>query len=163
MREKREKRFEEIYMEYKDTVFAISIMYLKDYQLAEDAAQEVFVKVLKKLNSLKDKSKTKAWISKIAINVCRNKLKHSSRREIPYDTMPQNMQNDIISDIDFAIDESLSSLNPELKEVVILYYYQGFTQKEISAILNIPATTTAYRLRAAKSQLKNSLKEYYNE
>ncbi|MCR5653771.1 MAG: RNA polymerase sigma factor [Ruminococcus sp.] len=163
MREKREKRFEEIYMEYKDTVFAISIMYLKDYQLAEDAAQEVFVKVLKKLNSLKDKSKTKAWISKIAINVCRNKLKHSSRREIPYDTLPQNTQNDIISDIDFAIDEALSGLSPELNEVVILYYYQGFTQKEISSILNIPTTTTAYRLRTAKSQLKKSLKEYYNE
>ena len=159
MRIKKEKKFEKIYMENKDSVFAISIMYLKDYQLAEDAAQETFVNVLKKLNSLKDESKTKAWISRIAINVCRNKLKHSSRREIPSETLPYNISSDNNSDLKLTLDEALSNLSPELNEIVILY----FTQKEISAILKIPTTTTAYRLRAAKAQLYNYLKEDYYE
>lgn len=162
MRPKKEKKFEQIYAEYKDNVFAISIMYLKDYQLAEDASQETFVKVLGKLKNLKDQSKTKAWISKIAINVCRDKLRQSSRREIPSERLPENTNSVYNSDIKLTVGEAVSNLSPELKEVVILYYYQGFTQKEISDILKIPPSTTAYRLRTAKSQLKEYLKEDYD-
>lgn len=162
MRPKKEKKFEQIYAEYKDNVFAISIMYLKDYQLAEDASQETFVKVLGKLKNLKDQSKTKAWISKIAINVCRDKLRQSSRREIPSERLPENTNSVYNSDVKLTVGEAVSNLSPELKEVVILYYYQGFTQKEISDILKIPPSTTAYRLRTAKSQLKEYLKEDYD-
>ena len=162
MRPKKEKKFEQIYAEYKDNVFAISIMYLKDYQLAEDASQETFVKVLGKLKNLKDQSKTKAWISKIAINVCRDKLRQSSRREIPSERLPENTNSVYNSDVKLTVGEAVSNLSPELKEVVILYYYQGFTQKEISDNLKIPPSTTAYRLRTAKSQLKEYLKEDYD-
>lgn len=159
MRSKKEKKFEQIYTEYKDNVFAISIMYLKDWQLAEDASQETFVKVLEKLKSLKDESKTKAWISRIAINVCRDKLRQASRREIPSERLPEGSQKSADTDTKLTVGEAVSSLVPELREVIILYYYQGFTQKEISDLLRLPLSTITYRLRAAKSQLKSILKE----
>ena len=129
MRSKKEKKFEQIYTEYKDNVFAISIMYLKDWQLAEDASQETFVKVLEKLKSLKDESKTKAWISRIAINVCRDKLRQASRREIPSERLPEGSQKSADTDTKLTVGEAVSSLVPELREVIILYYYQCFTQK----------------------------------
>lgn len=159
MRSKKEKKFEQIYTEYKDNVFAISIMYLKDWQLAEDASQETFVKVLEKLKSLKDESKTKAWISRIAINVCRDKLRQASRREIPSERLPEGSQKSADTDTKLTVGEAVSTLVPELREVIILYYYQGFTQKEISDLLRLPLSTITYRLRAAKSQLKSILKE----
>ena len=104
-------------------------MYLKDWQLAEDASQETFVKVLEKLKSLKDESKTKAWISRIAINVCRDKLRQASRREIPSERLPEGSQKSADTDTKLTVGEAVSSLVPELREVIILYYYQCFTQK----------------------------------
>ncbi len=163
MRQSKEKKFEKIYSDYKDTVFCISIMYLKDYQLAEDASQEVFIKILKKLGSLKDEKKTKAWISKITINICRDKLRHKSRREIPIEQLPE-AEAESVSEIDkLTVGEAIGRLAPELREIIILYYYQSFTQTEISEMLKIPLSTTAYRLRTAKAQLKEYLKEDFDE
>lgn len=158
MRAKKEKEFETIYSKYKDMVFGISVMYLKDYQLAEDATQETFIKALRKISGLKDKTKTKAWISKIAINVCRNKLVHCSRKEIPSDSLPQKADNGKFEE-KLSVRDAISKLKPELREAVILFYYQDFTQAEISQMLKIPPTTVAYRIRTAKAKLKNLLKE----
>lgn len=159
MRKSKEKEFEKLYAEYKDSVFCVSLIYLKDYQLAEDATQETFIKVLSKLKSLKDEGKAKAWISKIAINVCRDKLRHSSRREIPSQTLPEDVAHSSHTDLRLTVGEAIGKLSPELREVVILYYYQGFTQQEIADILRIPLSTVGYRLRTSKAQLKIYLKE----
>lgn len=159
MRLNKEKRFEKIYSKYKDDVFRMSVIYLKDYQLAEDASQEVFIKVLKKLSSLKDESKAKEWITSITLNVCRDRLRHKSRREIPSDFLPEENLSSGESDVKMTVGEAVGRLSPEIREVVILYYYQEFTQSEISKILKIPQTTVAYRLRTAKFKLKEYLKE----
>lgn len=159
MRKKKEQEFENLYAEYKDTVFCISLIYLRDYQLAEDATQETFIKVLSKLKSLKDRSKAKAWVSKIAINICRDKLRRASKREIPSERLPEDIAHSSHTDIRLTVGEAIGNLSPELREVVILYYYQGFTQSEISKLLGIPTTTVAYRLRISKAQLKDYLKE----
>ncbi|MBQ5347203.1 MAG: RNA polymerase sigma factor [Ruminococcus sp.] len=158
MSQKKEKEFEKIYSEYKDTVFGICVIYLKDYQLAEDAAQETFIKVLKKHSSLRDKTKLKAWITKIAINVCRNKLLRKSRKEIPSENLPQKQVSGKYEE-KLSVKDAVSRLKPELREAVILFYYQDFTQAEISRILKIPPTTVAYRIRTAKAQLKTILEE----
>lgn len=163
MRQSKEKRFEQIYSQYKDTVFCIAVMYLKDYQLAEDASQEVFIKVFKKLSGLKDEDKAKAWISKITINICRDKLRHKSRGEIPSDTFPESAAHGLSEDVRLTVSDALARLAPKLREVVILHYFQGFTQKEISQLLKIPTTTTAYRIREAKAQLKLYLKEDFDD
>ena len=159
MSKSKEKRFEQLYTEYKDSVFCIALMYLKDYQLAEDAAQETFVTVLSKLKSLKDDSKAKAWISKIAINICRDRLKRSGSRELPAQNLPEDVAQSSHTDLRLTVGNAISRLAPELRETVILYYYQGFTQPEIAELLGVPLSTVVYRLRTSKAQLKNYLKE----
>lgn len=159
MRHSREEKFEKIYYEYKDTVFGICVMYLRDYQLAEDAAQDTFIKVLKKLSSIRDEKKTRAWIISVTINVCRDKLKDKRCREIPTENIPQNLHNENTEDIKLSVSESIMRLKPELREAVIMFYYQNFSQSEISKILRIPQTTVAYRIKEAKAQLKELLGE----
>lgn len=157
--------FEQIYLEYKDNILKISFMYLKDYHLAEDAAQETFCRVLDKLHTLKDVTNIKPWITKIAVNICKDKLKKKSHTEIvtDYDNFnsPVNIAEKLESRI--TVFQALQMLSIELREVVILYYYQEFTQKEIAKILRVPETTVAYRLRTAKSELREYLKEGYDE
>lgn len=97
------------------------------------------------------------------MNVCRDKLRHKSKREIPHDTMPESEAVSSNSDDKLTLDEAIGKLEIELKEVVILYYYQDFSQKEISEMLKIPLTTTAYRIRTAKARLKEYLKEEFDD
>lgn len=166
MKDKNKKLlFEQIYLEYKDNILKISMMYLKDYHLAEDAAQETFCRVLDKLHTLKDVTNIKPWITKIAVNICKDKLKKKSHTEIvtDYDDFdsPVNIAEKLESRI--TVFQALQTLPIDLREVVILYYYQELTQKEIAKILKVPETTVAYRLRSAKSKLRDYLKEGYDE
>ena len=57
--------FDSIYLEYKDYIYRTCILYLKDYHLAEDCTQDVFIKVYKKQKSYKGKSSLKTWITHI--------------------------------------------------------------------------------------------------
>ena len=159
MRSEKHRRFERIYSGYKNDVLKLSIVYLGDYQLAEDAVQETFFKVLKKLNTLKDDSKLKPWLFQIAVNVCRSALSHKSRREVPAENVVKSSpaQNDL--DEKLAVIEEIGKLKPELREVILLFYYQELSRSEIAYVLNIPETTVDYRLRAAKSELKKNLGE----
>lgn len=157
--------FEQIYLEYKDNILKISMMYLKDYYLAEDAAQETFCRVLDKLHTLKDVTNIKPWITKIAVNICKDKLKKKSHTEIVTDYVNLNSAVNVAEKLDSRITvfQALHTLPIELREVIILYYYQELTQKEIAKILKVPETTVAYRLRSAKSKLKDYLREGYDE
>lgn len=157
--------FEQIYLEYKDNILKISMMYLKDYYLAEDAAQETFCRVLDKLHTLKDVTNIKPWITKIAVNICKDKLKKKSHTEIVTDYVNLNSAVNVAEKLDSRITvfQALHTLPIELREVIILYYYQELTQKEIAKILKVPETTVAYRLRTAKSKLKDYLREGYDE
>lgn len=157
--------FEQIYLEYKDNILKISMMYLKDYYLAEDAAQETFCRVLDKLHTLKDVTNIKPWITKIAVNICKDNLKKKSHTEIVTDYVNLNSAVNVAEKLDSRITvfQALHTLPIELREVIILYYYQELTQKEIAKILKVPETTVAYRLRTAKSKLKDYLKECYDE
>lgn len=157
--------FEQIYLEYKDNILKISMMYLKDYHLAEDAAQETFCRVLDKLHTLKDVTNIKPWITKIAVNICKDKLKKKSHTEVVTDYDNFNSPVNIAEKLDSRITvfQALQTLPIELREVIILYYYQEITQNEIAKILKVPETTVAYRLRSAKSKLKDYLREGYDE
>ena len=159
MKKKDNQRFERIYYAYKDDVLRICYLYLKDNGLAEDAAQETFCRVLGKLHTLKDDTRLKSWILSITVNICKNKLRHKSRREIPTETLPDGGAAAADLDTALSVTEAIGRLTPELREIIILYYYQELTQREIAAILKVPETTVAYRLRTAKKQLKDFLKE----
>ena len=160
-----ETAFENIYNDTKRGLFAFLLSMTRDYHLAEDAAQETFCRVLDKLHTLKDVTNIKPWITKIAVNICKDKLKKKSHTEVvtDYDNFnsPVNIAENLESRITVFL--ALQTLPVELREVVILYFYQELTQKEIAKILKVPETTVAYRLRSAKSKLKDYLREGYDE
>lgn len=160
-KEKRSDIFRRIYDEYKDSVFRTCYMILNDYYLAEDAAQETFFKVYCKLNTFKGKSSIKTWITKISINICKDKLKNKINKEIPYEDFASCTASPKENEIDnkLVIVRVITDLPIELREVIVLYYYQELKQNEIAKILKIPLTTVAYRLKKAKETLKSNIKE----
>ena len=149
---------------YGNDVLRTSFMYLKDVQKAEDAFQEVFIKVYKKYEGFNGESSEKTWIIKITINVYNDILRSSwlKRVLVTDKTNTQSIGSDVES-IVMEKDESkqlfdvVTSLKFVYKEIIILYYYQEFDTLEISKILNIAEGTVRSRLYRAREILKKKI------
>ncbi|MDF2673748.1 MAG: polymerase subunit sigma [Clostridiales bacterium] len=161
-----EKEIERMIDTYGQDVLRVSYMYLKDRQRAEDAFQEVFLKIYQKYESFRNQSNEKTWIIRIAINVCKDYLRSSWIKKIllidkvtTEETTPGVDSEVIQLDENNYLFSQVLSLPPLFKEVIILYYYQEFDTIEISKILNIAEGTIRSRLHRARESLKNNIKE----
>lgn len=160
-----EEEIQRLMVTYGNDVLRTSYMFLKDHHKAEDAYQEVFIKVYKNLASFRGESSEKTWIIKITINVCKDILKSSwVKRVFLTDRMSDRGVNLKLEDRMIKKDENrqlfenVISLLPAYKEVIVLFYYQGFDTAEISKILNIAEGTVRSRLHRARETLKIELK-----
>lgn len=149
---------------YGEDVLRTSYMYLKDKQRAEDAFQEVFLKIYRKYDSFKGNSSEKTWIISITINVCKDFLRSSwLKRVFLTDNVSQereadNVDSRAIRQVENEIlFKEVISLKPSLKDVVILYYYQEFSTKEISKILGMAEGTVRSKLHRAREILKDKV------
>lgn len=140
---------------YGNEILRLCFMYLKDYHLAQDAFQETFLRAYKGYGKYRKDSTERTWISKIAINVCKDILKSSWNKKV--DLVREIFdQTDIREEKDDALLQEVMMLSPKYKEVVLLYYYQEFKINEISKILGISETAVNKRLARAKDKLKNN-------
>ena len=149
---------------YGNDVLRTSYMYLKDLQNAEDAFQEVFIKVFNKLESFKGESSEKTWIIRITINVCKDMLRSSwLKRVMLTDKLKDKNLNIGIESRIIKIEENkilfeeVMALSHRFKEVIILYYYHNFNTAEISNILNVAEGTVRSRLHRGREILRTKL------
>lgn len=159
MRDTTMVEFESLYINYRDNIFRVCFLMLNDYQLAEDAMQETFYKALCAYRRFKGKSDVKTWLTRISINVCKDRLKKKSSFETPDEDVGIIMVQEDNIDIKLSVVDAVKKLPLELREVVILYYYQELTHKEIAKALRLTVPNVAYRLKNAKSKLKIYLSE----
>lgn len=152
--------------DYSKSLMRLCYIYLKDYQLAEDAVQEILTKVYLKYGSFNNKSSEKTWITRIAINVCKNYLRKSSNREFAgSEYISLSYASDDEASASFRDEDSVLLLNavyslPEIyKQVILLYYYENLKTSEIAGILKEKENTISVRLKRAKDILKEILKE----
>lgn len=156
---------------YGDDVLRVAYLYVKDKHKAEDIFQEVFIKVFKKYDTFKGNSSEKTWIMKIAVNVCKDYFKSfwikrvflNSDREEDRETYAEEYKDESLEDGIIKSMESKELLNEVMnlpikyKEVIILYYYQQFSSKEISEMLKLPEGTIRTRLFRARELLKKNV------
>ncbi|XCP86548.1 sigma-70 family RNA polymerase sigma factor [Roseburia hominis] len=159
----KKKMITEFVTEYGDSVLRMCYLYLKDYQLAEDVTQETFFQVYKKYDSFMQKSSVKTWIMRIAINLCKNQMRTSWFKIRKVDEFPELSYSE---DYNGAIDRErllmgIGNLRPKYKEVILLYYYQELSVAEIAKVLGQKESTVRVRLKRAREQLKEELKEDY--
>ena len=158
----KQSRVEEIYNSNKESVFRTCYMILKDYHLAEDATQETFMRVYCKLHTFNGRSEIKTWIIRIAVNVCKGRMRKKEYREIVSSDITENtseiFDENAVED-KIVVVKAIMSLPLEFRVVIVLYYYWELSQKEIAKVLHIPQTTVAYRIHKAKQILKNDIRE----
>lgn len=143
---------------YGNDILRMCLIYVKDYHLAEDITQETFIKVYQKLDTFKNECNIKTWIISIAINNCKNALRKNHKEILSFDNIEVTYHEDF-KETQTLVSEEVSKLPKKYLDVIILYYYQEMSIKEIGKILKIPQSTVKTRLRRAKEKLKDTLKD----
>ena len=153
--------FDQLYTRYATDVLRVSYYYLGNRDLAEDVTQDVFVKLLLS-NPTLEEGREKAWLLKVALNRCRDLWRSAWIKKVvlghpSFEAFPAPDEIGQIAD-QYSLSEAVNRLKPEFKEVVLLFYYQGYNVAEIADMLRIAEGTVSSRLSRAREKLQKELK-----
>jgi len=155
-------QIEELIERYGNDILRLCCIYLGDRQLAQDAFQETFVMAWKALDTFRGDSSMKTWLSHIAVNTCRDLLRSGWLRMLKK-SKPMEEIMELAAPAPnpeaAAVREATLALQGKYREVIVLYYYQGMQISEIAKVLNLPENTVSTRLRRARGQLSQALRE----
>lgn len=151
---------------YGDRIFRVACGILKDRQLAEDTVQEVFLKVFQKIHQYKPQRSFYAWIYKITVNHCRNKMRGWSFKKLFFvDIFQDRLEVNHDGPEELVLQEErgqmlltqVMSLKTIYREVLLLFYYEDLSIKEICEALHLNENTVKTRLNRGRQILKENL------
>jgi len=149
--------FGALYERYHSSMVALAYSVLADKHLAQDAAQEVFVIACRDLLNLKRKDKFAAWLAGICRNVAKGMLRVKAKI-IERDSWQRKGDSDIKEQRQDAVRRAVWQLRSAERELIVLRYYDGFSQAQISSVLDISTSAVNGRLIRAKRKIAKLLK-----
>jgi len=156
----------EIYDRYSGRIYNFAFRFLKNSEAAEDATQEVFVKMLKHANQFHGDAKLSTWLFSITANWCRDYLRKADNKSKESDdvliTLPapselapdRNLER---RESEQRVRRALESLTPEQREAILLSRYQGLSYAEIAQIAGCSEGAVKTRVFRAMETLKKTL------
>lgn len=163
--QQKEVDMEKLIALYGDELLRLCYLYLHDWQLAEDAVQETYIRVYRKYSEFEEKSSEKTWITRIAMNVCKSYLRTPWRKKVLYGELnsARDEEKDAVEAAfrDDTVISAIHQLKPAYREIVLLFYYQELKVREIAEILGISESAVTVRLTRARKQLKDKLERWY--
>jgi RNA polymerase sigma-70 factor (ECF subfamily) len=156
-----DKRYIEMAVEkYGKMLFRLCITLVRDYDDAEDAVQDTYMKYITKAPQFRDSEHEKAWLIRVATNICKNMIRFRNRNS----SLTLDEIGEIgVSEIDSGIFEAIMSLPAKYKLVMDLHYIEGYTASEISGITGINADTVRKRMQNGRKLLKKNLEEMIDD
>lgn len=142
---------------YGDMVMRIAFSYLKTRQDAEDAAQEVFLKLWRADRGFESDDHTRFWLARVTVNECRRAVRWY-KRNVPVEEPPESGAEDSKNELL----ETVLSLPEKLRVAAYLFYYEGYSTREIARLTSAPEATVRSRLSRARDKLRDILKEEEN-
>lgn len=151
-----EHDFQRVVEQYATTLYRLAFSYCGNRPDAEDVLQEVFLKYLCCGLSFEAEEKRRSWLMTVTANQCRDLLRSAWRRrrqslsDLP--ELPAPEPEDY-SDVEAA----LAALAPKYRGIVFLFYYEGYSTKQIAQALGLNESTVRTRLERARKHLKHHL------
>ena len=144
---------EEIVKQHKDKLFRIAVAMMGQSADAEDVIQDVFFKLFEKQPFFESAAHETAWLIRVTVNLCKNRLRSSWRTTtVPlFDIYPA--ENDAQQDIM----ETIFALPPKYRAVIHLFYYEGYSTKEIAQMIKQTEVAVRQQLTRARRMLKDHL------
>ena len=152
-----DRELAEMYERNVNMIYKLCYIYLKNTADAEDAVQSVFLKLLSTNTMFHDLNHEKAWFITAARNHCKDVLKSWWRKcRVGLDALPESTLRDGSTQMGEVL-ESLLKLPEKYKTVLFLYYFEDYSVKEISELLNRKESTIQSQLQRGREQLKIDL------
>ncbi len=150
--------FGALYERYHSSMVALAYSMLADRDLAEDAAQEVFAIACGDIGSLKNKERFAAWLAGICRNVSRQMLRANKAKPVAVGDDFAVVRRDDMEGRREAIRRAVWSLREPERELIVMRYFDGFSQVQISEVLDISSQAVNGRLVRAKRKIAKYLK-----
>jgi RNA polymerase sigma-70 factor (ECF subfamily) len=175
----REAAFRELVRRYERPVFSLIFRMVRDREIAEDLAQDTFIKILNNIDRYRPEFKLSSWLFKIANNVAIDYLRKrqldtvsmegsphaatateieatsfeiASQQESPLDEMEAR-------ELGSSIERAIAALRPEYRSCIMLRHVEGRSYEEIAAILDLPLGTVKTYIHRARHELRDALSD----
>jgi RNA polymerase sigma-70 factor (ECF subfamily) len=162
---------------YERPLFSLIYRMVRDRALAEDLAQETFIKVLNGIKSYRPEFKFSSWIFKIANNVAIDHLRRKSLETLSLDGAPGADSPEAIGatalqlgakgesplqevesrELGSAIEQAIAKLRPEYRACILLRHVEGYAYEEIAETLDLPLGTVKTYIHRARNELRGYL------
>jgi RNA polymerase sigma-70 factor (ECF subfamily) len=179
-REGREAGYRELIRRYERPVFSLIYRMVRDQALAEDLAQDAFVKALNALASYRAEYKFSSWIFKIANNVAIDQLRRRELDTLSLDGAPdartaEDVEATALQAVDRGetplaelesrelgrlIEQAIARLRPEYRACILLRHVEGRSYEEIAEALDLPLGTVKTYIHRARHELREYLEPY---
>jgi len=142
---------------YMDTVFRLAFSWLKSPADADDVTQNVLLRLYRTDYQFENDDHVRNWLMKVTVNECRKVWRRPFRSHENIDDYAETLAFEDSSYRDLF--EAIMQLDRDKRTVIVLYYIEGYSIKEIAEILDVPAATIGTRLARARAKLAQYLKE----
>ena len=176
------EELEQIVVRYKDMVYRLAVMRMKNSSLADDIFQETFLRLVRQRKRLESEEMLKAWLIRVTINCCNDHYRSAWNRKIVsfMDDRKKDSADDENEVYDSALDDdgydpfesdnplaeatydAVQALPDALRTVIHLFYYENLSVREISKILGARENAVKTRLSRARNALKGKLEGLYH-
>lgn len=137
-------------LENQKEMYVLACSILKNQADAQDAVSECIVRAFENRTSLKKRTSARSWLMKILINVSRSAITKRQKVVLFADPEQYEQEPETAEDHLWSV---ILELPENVRVVMVLYYYDGFSVREISTLLDIPEGTTKTRLSSGRKQL----------
>lgn len=137
-------------LENQKEIYVLACSILKNQADAQDAVSECIVRAFENRTSLKKRTSARSWLMKILINVSRSAITKRQKVVLFADPEQYEQEPETAEDHLWSV---ILELPENVRVVMVLYYYDGFSVREISTLLDIPEGTTKTRLSSGRKQL----------
>lgn len=145
-------------------MYFVALRFMKDSMEAEDAMQEAFIKAFQKIHQFTGEVTFGAWLKRIVINKCIDKLK---AKKLEFTALNEQVMGTVEEEDDWHIDDGIGieevkkqmeELPEKYKYPLMLYLMEGYDHEEISQILNITQVASRTLVHRGKKKLQEELK-----
>ena len=167
------KAYEVLVLQYQDRLVFSVYKFLKDYELAQDIAQEAFVKAFKNIEKFRGDSSFYTWIYRIAINTAKNLLSSKARNSEVYDdeitelklsesaVTTENPENILeAEELRSKMMDAIQSLPDDIRTTLSLREFDGLSYEEIAKVQNCPIGTVRSRIHKGREILDKTFSNY---
>tara|TARA_B100001173_G_scaffold249183_1_gene219823 strand:- start:65 stop:688 length:624 start_codon:yes stop_codon:yes gene_type:complete len=171
------RAFDLLVLKYQSRLIATAFKYVKERQLAEDIAQEAFIKSYKSIDSFREESSFYTWVYRITVNTAKNYLVSAKRRDevvinglsqddsfypekLDIDSPQEILKANELRDLIF---ETLSSLGEETRTALSLREFDGLSYEQIAEIIQCPVGTVRSRIFRGREMIEEVIGKHMDK